>query len=103
MLKELLVILNYQLSQNCMSHNIFLQYKGLQRFVENMGCNYPYAAAKGEGGRKKRTHLRGFYIKYQSSFDFRLSSFFIHIKWDWVAKFRQPSTSQQEAGKSEGV
>lgn len=53
MLKELLVILNYQLSQKCMSHNIFLQYKGLQRFVENMGCNYPYAAKKEEEERRE--------------------------------------------------
>lgn len=108
MLKELLVILNYPLSQNCMSHNIFLRYKGLQRFVENTGCNYAYAAAKGEGGRKKRTHLRGFDIKYQGSFDFTLGSFScpqlsIRIKQGWGEKFQQPCTSQREAGKSEGV
>lgn len=47
MLKELLVILNYQLSQNRMSHNIFLRYKGLQRFIENTGCNYALQQQKG--------------------------------------------------------
>lgn len=103
MFKELLVIPNYQLSHNCMSHNIFLPHEGLQGFVANMGCNYPVQQQRGSGGNT-RTRLGGVSVTSQSSLDFRLSSFpcpqvSMLIKRDWGEKFCQASASQREKGR----